>query len=269
VPEMAAGFKVWDLLGNEDITAHPHIAAAGITAGLLIVGGVAYRAASSRGDASKMSDNDLVPSANLGIKNLFELPGEFVQNLAKDIIGDHYAAYLPMMIFVFLWTLVNNLMGSLPGFGSATDNLNSTLSMGFFVFLYYNFVGFKARGFQYLEDYTGHLRGILLPTLGLVMFPIELVSNMVRPITLGFRLRSNIYADHTVYGIVNDLFKDLTGFLNESLGVFGSIIGHIIASVGPVPVFILGLLVAFIQAFVFTMLSMIYVGMATAHADDH
>lgn len=266
---MAAGFKVWHLLHNDTVNANPHIASAAIAAGVLLLGGVAYRLSVSTKKLADMPDEALVPEANLGIKNIFELAGEFVQGLAKDIIGHHYAAYLPMMIFIFLWTLVNNLLGSIPGFGSATDDLNTTLSMGLFVFLYYNFVGFKARGFQYLEDYTGHLRGILLPTLGLIMFPIELVSNMVRPVTLGFRLRSNIYADHTVYGIVNNLFKGLTEFLNETLGVVGSIVGHIVASIGPVPVFILGLLVAFIQAFVFTMLSMIYVGMATAHADDH
>lgn len=266
---MSAGFKVWNLLQHDVVNAHPHVASATIAAGVLLVGSIAYRASLSKTKFADAPDEALVPSEKFGIKNIFELPGEFVQGIAKDIIGPHYGDYLPMMMFIFMWTLLNNLLGSVPGFGSTTDNLNSTMSMAIFVFVYYNYVGFKKRGFGYLEDYTGHLKGVLLLTLGVVMFPIELISNLVRPMTLGIRLRSNIFADHTVYGIINDLFSKLSVFLQESLGVVGTIIGHVIASLGPTPIFILGLIVAFIQAFVFTMLTIIYVGMATAQHDDH
>jgi F-type H+-transporting ATPase subunit a len=151
-----------------------------------------------------------------------------------------------------------------------TDNdgfLNSTLSMGLVVFVYYNIMGFKAHGFKYLEHYTGHLHGVLLLLLGPLMFVIELISNAVRPVTLGIRLRTNIFADHTVYGIISGLFKDLAHFLNDSFGVIGGAIGHLLALVGPIPIVILGLLVCIIQAFVFTMLTIIYMGMATAHED--
>ena len=196
------------------------------------------------------------------------MTGELCQGFAKDIIGHHYADYLPLLMFIFMWTLVNNLLGSIAGFGSATDNLNTTLAMGLSVFVYYNFMGFKANGFKYLEQFTGHLSGILLLFLGPLMFVIEMISHSVRPLTLGFRLRSNIYADHSVFHIMSGIIGGASHFLSEKFGIVGSLFGHFFAIVGPVPLMILGLLVAVIQAFVFTLLTSIYIGMATAH-DDH
>ena len=141
---MSAGFKIWNLFGSEAINSHPHIASATIAAGVMLVGGACYRIASPKINIKDSPDESFVPAKNFGIRNLFELPAEFVQGLAKDIIGPHYYKYFPMMIFIFLWVLINNLLGSIPGFGSATDNLNTTLSMGIFVFIYYNIVGLQA-----------------------------------------------------------------------------------------------------------------------------
>jgi F-type H+-transporting ATPase subunit a len=264
---MAEGFKVWNLLGNEYLNHHPQVAAAAIAGALFLGVSVAYRLKAPNVDLEKAGDEAFVPSEKLGIRNILELPGEFIQGLAKDMIGHDYKTYMPLFIFVFLWTLLNNCLGVLPAFGSATDNLNATLAMGLVVFVYYNVMGFRAHGLKYLEHYTGHLHGILLLFLGPLMFLIEVISNAVRPVTLGIRLRTNIYADHTVYGIISGLFRDLAAFLNESFGIVGGIIGNALAVVGPLPIVVLGLLVCVIQAFVFTMLTMIYVGMATAHEE--
>jgi F-type H+-transporting ATPase subunit a len=101
-----------------------------------------------------------------------------------------------------------------------------------------------------------------------VMFVIEVISHAVRPVTLGIRLRSNIYGDHTIYGIMAGLFKDMATFFSDKMGPVGAVIGGVFAALGPVPIVILGLLVAIIQAFVFMLLTTIYIGMATAH-DEH
>jgi F-type H+-transporting ATPase subunit a len=262
------GFQVWSLLHNDFINENPHVAAAAISGGLIVLASLAYRILAPKLNASTKNDADFIPKSNLGIRNFFEMIAEFVQGLARDIIGDHYEHYLPLLVFIFTWTLVNNLLGVIPGFGSSTDNLNTTLAMGLVSFVYYNYHGFKSHGFKYLEHFTGHLHGVLLLFMGPAMFVIELISHSVRPITLGMRLRANMYADHTVHGIVVGLFQQMGDFLTAKLGAFGTTLGYMIAAVGPVPIILLGLLVCVLQAFVFTLLTTIYVGMATAH-DDH
>lgn len=262
------GFQIWSLLESPFIEEHPYFAAGTISASIVLLGLLIYKIAAPKQTPKTANDNDFVPPANLAPRNLIDMAGSFVLGVARDNIGAHYADYLPLLIFIFLWTLVNNLLGMLPGFGSATDNYNTTLSMGVVTFVYYNIMGFRAHGFKYLEHYTGHLHGSLLLILGPLMFVIELVSNLARPVSLGIRLRSNIFGDHMVYGIVSDLIKGLGDAIGIKLGVVGSAIGWIITAVGPVPIVALGLMVCVIQAFVFTLLTTIYVGMATAHAGE-
>jgi F-type H+-transporting ATPase subunit a len=262
------GFQLWNLLGNEFLNHNPHIAGAAIVGGILTTAAVTYRVVAPALGPSVKNDKEFVPSSNFSLKNIFEVVGEFVQGMAKDIIGHHYKDYLPLLIFIFMWTFLNNFLGMIPTLGSATDNINTTLAMGAFVFLYYNFQGFKSNGFKYLEHYTGHLHGLLLLFLGPIMFLIELVSHGARPVTLGIRLRSNIYGDHKVLSIISGLFGDLTAALTESLGSFGQALGYVFNVLGPLPIMFLGLMVCVVQAFVFMLLTTIYIGMATAH-DDH
>ncbi len=261
------GFKVWNLLHNEYINQNSHIAAACVGAVALVGAAVAYRALVPKLAIESADDAAFVPPSNLGIRNLFELPGEFIQGLAKEIIGHHYAEYLPVLLFIFIWTLANNLLGMVPGFGSTTDNLNTTLAMGFSVFVYYNIQGVRSHGIKYLEQFAGHLQGLLLLFLGPAMFVIELISHSVRPLTLGIRLRTNIYADHSVHSIITGLINDFAHGLGEKYGALGSFFGGLMASLAPVPIMFLGALVCVIQAFVFTLLTMVYVSMATAHEE--
>lgn len=264
---MAAGFKWWDLLHNEFLTHNAHISAAAVGAGVLVAGGAAYALKAPKLSLATAQDDDFVPSAKFNLRNVWEMIGEFVQGTARDIIGSHYYKYYPLLIFIFTWTLLNNVLGSLPGLGSATDNLNTTLGMSLSVFLYYNFMGFKTHGFKYLEQFTGHLHGALLLLLGPVMFVIETISHMIRPVTLGIRLRTNIYADHQVHGTILGMLHEMSQSLSASMGKFGAALGFMIEAVAPIPILFLGLLVCVIQAFVFTLLTMIYIGLATAHEE--
>ena len=262
------GFAWWNYLHNDFLNENSHISS-GLCATIILVGAaVAYRVVAPKVNFKSAQDHEFVPPAKFGIQNFFELIGEFVQELARDTIGHHYPKYLPVLLFIFMWTLLNNLLGMVPGFDSSTSNLNTTMGMGLCVFIYYNVMGFQAHGWKYLEQYTGHLHGLLLVLLGPAMFVIELISNSVRPMTLGIRLRTNIYSDHLVYHIFSQLFAGMTDMLHGKAGALGSFLGALGQALGPIPIVLLGMLVCVIQAFVFTLLTTIYVGMATAH-DEH
>ena len=264
---MAAGFKWWDLLHNDYLTHNGHVSAAALGAGVLVAGGVAYLAKSPKGALAQASDETFIPSPKFGIQNVFEMMGEFIQGIAKDVIGPHYVKYYPLLTFIFVWTLLNNFLGNVPGFGTATNNINTTLGMGACVFIYYNYVGFRTHGIKYYEQFTGHLSGLLLLLLGPVMFVIETISHFIRPVTLGVRLRTNMFADQQVHHTIVAMLESVSHSLAESYGAVGSAVGFLISSIGPVPILVLGLLVVVIQAFVFTLLTMIYIGLATAHEE--
>jgi F-type H+-transporting ATPase subunit a len=209
-----------------------HVATAGIIAGGLILVGVRARSSLGSGDEA------IIPASKFSIRSLLELAVEFIVGLSDMIIGEHGRKYVPFFATLFCFILVNNLMGVFPGVAPATENINLTFAMGCFSFICYNIFGLKEHGIGYFK----HFLGPFLP-LFFIMLPIELVSNFIRPFTLAMRLANVMGGDHTVLGVFLDLIP---------IGV-------------PIPFYILGIFVCFVQAFVFTLLSMVYVSMATAH----
>lgn len=175
------------------------------------------------------------PSVGQQILELFtETIGKFVD----DIIGHGGRKYLPVVGTFGTLILFSNLIGMIPGFLPPTDKIVVTLSLGFCSFLTYNFIGIRAQGFGYIK----HFLGPMLP-LAVLFFPIELVSHIARPLSLGIRLFGNIFGDHLV----------------------GSVFTQLVPIAVPVPFILLGIFVSFMQAFVFTLLSMMYIAMATEH----
>jgi F-type H+-transporting ATPase subunit a len=189
------------------------------------------------------------PADKFSVKGLAEVLTEFICGLVDTVIGSHGKKYVPMFGAIFVYILVNNVMGLVPGMTPATDNFNTTLAVGLFTFIAYTILGIREHGHHYIKQFTGHLPLNISPILLLLplMFVIELVSHIVRPMSLGLRLRGNMVGDHTVLGIFTDLVP---------IGI-------------PVIFYLLGLFVCFVQAFVFTLLSMVYVSMAVAHDDHH
>ena len=185
--------------------------------------------------------SDPSPAGSFGIRGVFELLVEFIVSLSDRVLGEHNRKYVPLFGAIFIAILFNNLLGMVPGMVPATENFNTTFALGVFSFLTYNYMGLKENGWGYLKHFMG-------PVLWLapLMLIIELISHFIRPLSLGMRLRANMMADHTVMGIAVDM-----------AGQFGV----------PLLAYGLGLFVCFIQAFVFTVLSMAYVSLATAH--DH
>lgn len=213
---------------------YAHVATAGIvTAGLVVTSIVAKKSLGK-------GDNAVIPADRFSLKGIFELITEFIAGLCDMVIGEHGHKYIPMFASIFTFVLINNLVGVIPGMAPATENLNTTLAMGICVFLTYNIFGLKENGVSYLKHFLGPVMW-----LAPLMLVIELISHIVRPISLGLRLANVLKGDHTVVGIFLD-----------------------IAPIGlPIPFYILGIFVCFVQAFVFTLLSMVYVALATAH--DH
>lgn len=204
-----------------------------VTAGL-VVAGVVARKALGNGEAA------VVPADRFSVRGFFEMVTEFIAGLVDMVIGHGGRKYLPMFAAFFTFVLINNLVGVIPGMAPSTQDLNTTLAMGAFVFITYNLFGLKENGVSYLKHFLGPVLW-----LGPLMLVIELISHIVRPISLGLRLANVLTGDHTVVGIFLDLVP---------IGL-------------PIPFYLLGMFVCFVQAFVFTLLSMVYVALATAH--DH
>jgi F-type H+-transporting ATPase subunit a len=215
-----------------------HVATSVAVGTLLVVGAVAGRVALGSGEQA------VAPAAKFSLKGIFELILEFVVGLSDMVIGEEGRKFVPMFAAVFLFIWVNNLAGLIPGMTPATDNINTTLALGICSFLTYNYYGFKEHGFAYGKHFLGPL-WLLIP----LMLPIELIGHLVRPLTLGLRLYGNVLADHSVLSVFIDMFNNLW-FIPVPAIFYG-----------------MGIFVASMQAFVFMMLSMIYVSMAIAH--DH
>ncbi len=210
----------------------------------LVVGIVLLLIAVTGKMALGKGESAVAPASKFSLKGVVELLLEFIVGLAEMVIGEEGQKFVPMFAAIFLFVFVNNIIGLIPGMTPATDNLNTTLALGIFTFFVYNFYGLKEHGVAYLKHFLGPL--LLLAPL---MLPIELIGHAVRPLTLGLRLYGNIMADHTVVSVFVGMFEKLW-FIPVPAIFYG-----------------MGVFVASMQAFVFTMLSMIYVSMAIAH--DH
>lgn len=212
-----------------------HVVTAVVIAIILVVGGTF---ATLRMRASK---NALIPDSKITVKNFFEIVAEALLGFCKSVMNEHDAeTYFPVIGTLFIFIFTSNIIGLVPGFLPPTDNINTTLAAGLFVFLFYNIQGLKANGLAYLKHFLGPV-WYLAP----LMLVIEIVSHLFRPLSLALRLRGNINGDHVVLHV----FTGLTPY------------------VVPVIFYGMGVFVSFIQAFVFCLLTMVYISLSTAH--DH
>ncbi|HEX8070444.1 MAG TPA: F0F1 ATP synthase subunit A [Pyrinomonadaceae bacterium] len=179
-----------------------------------------------------------------------------VRGLIEDIIGPHGLKYFPVVATFAILILVSNLMGLFPLFMSPTSSTSVTFALGISSFVYYNYIGIKENG---LLAHLGHFAGVhyfsgaILWIMGPAMFVIELISNFVRPLSLGLRLFGNIFGDEQVGANIANLAPPYTLF------------------VIPAVLMILSVFAAVMQTFIFTLLSMIYIGEVShaPHEDHH
>jgi len=175
-----------------------------------------------------------------------------LKDLASSVIGPHAWKYFPVVATFAVLILISNLMGLIPVFMAPTASVNVTFALGVTSFIYYNYVGISENG---ILNHLKHFAGPKLPwfmfIVTILIFCIELISNTIRPFTLGVRLFANMFSDEQVFGQITNLYPPITQFLV------------------PLPLTLLGVFVAFVQTLVFTLLSMIYISEVSHAPHDH
>jgi F-type H+-transporting ATPase subunit a len=172
-------------------------------------------------------------------QHIAEMIHEFIGGQAEQVIGHGYQKYQAYVTCIFLFVLLNNLSGLIPGIDAPTTSIMVTLGLAVPTFLYYNYHGIREQGvIGYLKHFCGPVWW-----MAWLIFPIEIVSHLARVMSLSVRLYANMFAG------------DLVTMVFFSLIPVG------------IPVIFLGLhlFVSLIQAFVFMLLTMIYLSLAVAH----
>lgn len=165
-------------------------------------------------------------------QNILEIIVERLENFILNITGPEGRAFFPYIATVFLYILICNLLGLIPGFVSPTANINTTLSLALCTFFLTHIIGIKYHGIRYVKHFMGPVWA-----LAPLMFVIEIIGHLARVMSLSVRLFGNIFGKETVLGIL--------------FGLWGLYLV-------PLPVLFLGILVSFIQAVVFMLLSIVY-----------
>lgn len=187
----------------------------------------------------------IVPSPKFSVATLADLLVESLHGMVTGVLGPAGLVHFSIIGALFVFVLLSNLMGLLPLSSSPSGSMNTTIALGLVSFVYYNIMGVKAHG---PVGYAKHF----LMGLGVVGVPIamfELLSHVLRPGTLGLRLFLNMTIDHLLAGSFASLFAWLL----------------------PVPLLLFGIVVSTIQAFLFAVLTAVYIQMATEHEEhgDH
>ncbi len=178
-----------------------------------------------------------------GFQQFLELIVSGLRGLMEDIIGHGSADRFLYIIGAFAaFIFMSNMFGLFYFLQPPTGNVNTTFALSLTAFLYYNYMGIKTQGlFHYLKHFMGPV-ALLAP----LMFPIEIIGNVARILSLGMRLFGNIFGEHTATGIFMGIFPFIMPWPMMGLGMFG----------------------AFLQTFVFIMLTMVYIGGAVT-VEEH
>jgi F-type H+-transporting ATPase subunit a len=206
-----------------------------------------------------------------GTQNLMEVVLEQFLGMIDDVMGPEGRRYLPLIATLGLFILVGNLLSLVPGLTGPTGNLNTTAACALVVFFTYHAIGVGKQG---LVAYLKHFAGPVPLALKPVMFVIELISHLARPLSLSLRLFGNMTGGHILLAIIFFLMG-LDGLIGWALS--GSAAGALIGGVGGAVMiaftvgflYPLKILVSFLQAFIFVMLTMLYIAGALEEADHH
>lgn len=184
----------------------------------------------------------LVPK---GVQNFVEVVTEAMLKLVEENIGHHWGKTLfPLICTIFMFILLCNLMGLIPGFTAATANINTNAAMAVPVFLATHYYGIRVNGIKYVNHFLGPIRSIAALPLMILMFIVEFIGHIARPLTLTVRLFGNMTAKHYLL----------------------LVLALLVPQVIPTAILALGLLVSVIQAFVFALLSTLYLAGAVEEA---
>lgn len=187
--------------------------------------------------------SSVVPTEAPSSFGLLDMFVEAFTGFHDSVLGVENRKHIPFTGTLFLFIFFANLLGLIPGLAAITTTIWVNVGMSLIVFVYFNYQGVKAHG---AWGYLKHFFGPMIYIAPLFFF-IEIISTLLRILTLNLRLYWNITADH----VVLEVFTEITPY------------------VIPVAFYLFGTFVAFMQAFVFTMLTMVYILLATVHGEEH
>lgn len=201
-----------------------------------------------------VSKNRLVPTRS---QSMAEISYEFVASMINSTMGHDGLKFLPLIFTLFVFILFNNFLGLIPWTFTATSQIAITFTLSSFVILTMVVTGFRKQGIGFLKLFVPSAPWPLL----IILVPIEVISFCTRPVSLAVRLFANMLAGHTLLAV-------FASFVVMMVGA-----GGIMYAVAPLPfVLIIGIyglemLVAFLQAYVFAVLTCIYLNEAIHHAN--
>jgi F-type H+-transporting ATPase subunit a len=210
-------------------------------ASLFVVALLVYLAIGIRAELRQMNEA-VVPEESLTLRTFAESFFGYFYAMMKDVMGPKNAKrYFPLIGGMAIFIFTSNLLTLIPGFSPPTSSLNVTLGCALLVFVAFNYYGIKENGWGYIAHLAGP-KWYLAP----LIFPIEVISTCVRPVTLSMRLMINMAVDHLIGAIF--------------LGMFALLV--------PIPLMFLAIIVIVVQTLVFCLLSSIYIGLATEHHEE-
>jgi len=179
----------------------------------------------------------LVPGS---AQNVLEVIIDSIENFQVEIMGEEGRSYFPLIATLFIYILTSNLLGLIPGFLSPTANINTTLSCALVVFFVTHYAGIKNHGVKYIKHFTGTMW-----PLAPLMLPIEIIGHLSRVLSLTLRLFGNIMGEDLV------------------LAILLLLAGKFFA---PLPMMFMAIFTSAVQAFIFMLLAMMYIGASIEHA---
>jgi F-type H+-transporting ATPase subunit a len=227
-------------------------------------------------------NNDLVPT---GTRNFFEAIMVYIRNdVVKPVLGDDTDRFIPFLWTLFFFILFMNLLGLLPLdalqawfvsydpitgrpnfyaiYGTATANLGVTGALAIFSFILWNIAGIRANG---IGTWAHHFLGGAPWYMAPVMVPVEILGMFVKPFALSIRLMANMTAGHVLVAVL----ISMAGAAFKAMGTGGGIGVTIPVVLGTTAIMMLELFVAFLQAYIFTFLTTLFIGQLVVHEHEH
>ena len=232
-------------LGQKPVDAH---GAEPLVASLLVVLILTALALKVKKDIGNY-EQSVIPDDKLTVRTFFEIFIGYFYGMMKDMMGPTRAKkFFPVVGTAACFILFSNFLGMIPGFLPPTSSWNITAGCALVVLFAFTYYGLKEQGFESIKHLAGPWMGWPMLPINILIFSIELLSTfIIRPITLSIRLMLNIAVDHLLLSIM--------------LGIFALFL--------PIPIMILGTLVAVVQVLVFCLLTSIYIALATEGHGDH
>ena len=198
------------------------------------------------------SGGGVIPDEGFSIRNIFELIVDLLSNLAEQNMGPEWRRWFPLVGTIFVFVLISNWNGMIPVIDGATSDCNTTFAWAIISVLVSEWVGIQKHGFAYINHFLGpslfdvNIGGktVHVRALAPLFLVLELIAHAARVLSLGIRLLANMFADHTVVGVWLLMVPPVLPAVFMGLGV----------------------LVGFLQAYVFALLTMIYIGLALEEA---